>query len=170
MKNIIFLALGSNMGDRQANLETAIQSLGPKIRVLKRSSIYETPPWGFIDQPAFLNMVIEAETSLSPEKLLKFIKTLEIDLGRKASFRNGPRLIDLDILFFDQLILNMPGLNIPHPRLHERGFVLAPLVEIAPDFNHPILKIKMRELLANADCNGITLYFPNVATGKESSH
>jgi 2-amino-4-hydroxy-6-hydroxymethyldihydropteridine diphosphokinase len=169
MKNIIYLALGSNMGDRLANLETAIQSLRPKVRVLKRSSIYETPPWGFIDQPSFLNMVIKAETSLSPEKLLNFIKILENSLGRKATFRNGPRLIDLDILFFDQLIINIPGLTIPHPRLHERGFVLVPLAEIAPDVIHPVLKITMREFLANAECKGITLYFPKVASSKESS-
>lgn len=169
MKKIIYIALGSNMGDRQANLETAIQNLKPKIRVLKRSSIYETPPWGFIDQPSFLNMAIKAETSLSPEKLLNFIKTLEKDLGRKANFRNGPRLIDLDILFYNQLTINIPGLNIPHPRLHERGFVLVPLAEIAPDFIHPVLKITMHELLINADCKGITLYFPKIAPSKDSS-
>jgi len=160
MKNIIYIALGSNLDDRQANLETAIESLGTGIRVLKQSSIYETPPWGYEEQPAFLNMVIKAETRLAPEELLKFIKTLETDLGRKATFRNGPRLIDMDILFYDQSVVDLPGLVIPHPHLQERGFVLVPLAEIAPDLIHPMLRINMRELLSRVDRKGITLYFP----------
>ena len=160
MKNNIYIALGSNLDDRQANLETAIESLGTGIRVLKQSSIYETPPWGYEEQPAFLNMVIKAETRLAPEELLKFIKTLETDLGRKATFRNGPRLIDMDILFYDQSVVDLPGLVIPHPHLQERGFVLVPLAEIAPDLIHPMLRINMRELLSRVDRKGITLYFP----------
>ena len=160
MKNIIYIALGSNLGDRQENLETAIENLGTGIRVLKQSSIYETPPWGYEEQPAFLNMVIKAETRLAPEELLKFIKTLETDLGRKATFRNGPRLIDMDILFYDQSVVDLPGLVIPHPHLQERGFVLVPLAEIAPDLIHPMLRINMRELLSRVDRKGITLYFP----------
>lgn len=158
MTHNIFLALGSNLGDRLANLETAIQGMPPGIHVLKRSSIYETPPWGFEDQPAFLNMVLQAETQLSPWKLLKFLKTLESDMGRQPTFRNGPRLIDMDILFYDQLVSEQSGLVIPHPRLTERAFVLVPLAEIAPYLMHPLLLVTIQELLAGVDSQEINHY------------
>jgi len=167
VKKIIYIALGSNLGDRQNNLETAIRCLSPDVRVKKRSSIYETPPWGFEDQPVFLNMVIAAETRLSPESLLKFLKTLEINLGRKESFRNGPRLIDMDILFYGLLVSDHPGLVIPHPYLHERAFVLVPLAEIAPDLVHPVLKVTIRELLRRVDCKGIQQYAIESATNED---
>jgi 2-amino-4-hydroxy-6-hydroxymethyldihydropteridine diphosphokinase len=170
MNNIIYIALGSNLGDRQVNLETAIKNLSPEIRVKKRSSIYETPPWGYEDQPAFLNMVIQGRTGLSPEELLMFLKNLETSLGRKVTFRNGPRLIDMDILFYDQLSINQPGLVIPHPRLQERAFVLVPLAELAPDLIHPVLMIKMRELLTSVDRRGITRYFPEITPDEDDQH
>jgi len=158
MTHTIFLALGTNLGDRPKNLETAISSLPPSVIVQKRSSIYETPPWGFEDQPAFLNMVLQAETEFSPWKLLKYIKKLEGRMGRKRTFRNGPRLIDIDILFYDQLETEQSGLVIPHPRIAERAFVLKPLAEIAPDLLHPVLQISMKELLSRIDCQDIHQY------------
>jgi 2-amino-4-hydroxy-6-hydroxymethyldihydropteridine diphosphokinase len=157
MVAIVYLGLGSNLGDRRANLLAAAQGLPPLARVLRESSIYETEPWGFQDQPAFLNQVIEAETSLPPMGLLAALKTLETNLGRQDSFRYGPRLIDLDILLYDQLVLNQPDLVIPHPHLSERAFTLVPLAELAPILLHPVLGKSMAELRAKLDLSGVKL-------------
>ncbi len=154
-KHTVYLALGSNLGDREQNLKEAIASLSPQMVVKAKSHIYETLPWGYEDQPKFLNQVLEAQTYLEPEPLLKHLKRLEIALGRKASFRNGPRLIDIDILFYDDLVLDTPLLTIPHPRLHERGFVLLPMMDIAPDLVHPVMKKSVREMVAFCDLGGI---------------
>ncbi len=154
-KHTVYLALGSNLGDREQNLKEAIASLSPQMVVKAKSHIYETLPWGYEDQPKFLNQVLEAQTYLEPEPLLKHLKRLEIALGRKASFRNGPRLIDIDILFYDDLVLDTPLLTIPHPRLHERGFVLLPMMDIAPDLVHPVTKKSVREMVAFCDLGGI---------------
>ena len=156
----VYLALGSNMGDRLENLKAALQSLSPAIRPLARSPIYETSPWGFIDQPDFLNQVILAETNLSPQGLLARLKLIEANLGRRPNFRYGPRLIDLDILFYDDLVLQTPDLTIPHPRLAERAFVLAPLADLAPDLRHPVLGKTVRQLLEGADSRGVSRYKP----------
>src|SRR6185369_12230441 len=134
MDHTVYLALGSNMGPRQANLKNAISNLTPQMNVRAKSQVYETPPWGFADQPPFLNQVIMAETYLEPEALLHHLKRLETALGRVPNFQNGPRLIDMDILFFDDLVVNSTVIQIPHPRMHERPFVLMPLADIAPDF------------------------------------
>ena len=155
MKHTVYIALGTNLGNRKANLHTAIESMPPDVNVVAESHIYETPPWGYEDQPAFLNMVIKAETSLGPEALLKYLKQLEIELGREGNFRWGPRLIDLDILFYDDLVFDTPPLVIPHPRLHERAFVLVPLADVAPDIVHPVLEKKISALLAEVDAQGI---------------
>jgi 2-amino-4-hydroxy-6-hydroxymethyldihydropteridine diphosphokinase len=152
---IVYLALGSNLGDRLANLKQAIAALTPQIDIKAKSQVYETPPWGIEDQPKFLNQVVKAKTYLEPEQLLKHLKRLELALGRKESIPNGPRLIDIDILFFDDLVLNTPALVIPHPRLHERGFVLLPLMDIAPDLVHPVIKKSVREMAALSDVAGI---------------
>jgi len=154
-KHTVYLALGSNLGDREQNLKEAIASLSPQMVVKAKSHIYETLPWGYEDQPKFLNQVLEAQTYLEPEPLLKHLKRLEIALGRKASFRNGPRLIDIDILFYDDLVLDTPLLTIPHPRLHERGFVLLPMMDIAPDLVHPVTKKSVREMVTFCDLGGI---------------
>lgn len=154
--HIVYLALGTNLGNRIANLRAALSALPPQMTVVAKSHVYETPPWGYTEQDAFLNQVVKAETYLEPEPLLKHIKRLEVALGRVPSFQNGPRLIDIDILFYDDLILNTPSLVIPHPRLHERGFVLVPLNDIAPELEHPILKKTVRELLAAVNQEGIT--------------
>jgi 2-amino-4-hydroxy-6-hydroxymethyldihydropteridine diphosphokinase len=156
MNHNIYLALGSNLGDRQENLLSAIQALPPDVIVLAESRIYETPPWGYADQPAFLNMAVKAETNLEPIALLIYLKELEARLGRMPTFRYGPRQIDIDILFYDALILNTPELVIPHPHLHERAFVLVPLADLAPDLVHPGLHRTIRELLADSDRTGIT--------------
>ena len=154
-EHIVYLALGTNLGDRPANLRQAIASLTPQMDVKAKSYVYETPPWGYADQPRFLNQVVKATTYLDPEPLLKHLKRLEVALGRKESFQNGPRLIDIDILFYDDLVLNKPSLAIPHPRLHERGFVLLPLMDIDPDLVHPVSKKSIRELAAVCDTTGI---------------
>jgi 2-amino-4-hydroxy-6-hydroxymethyldihydropteridine diphosphokinase len=151
----VFIALGSNLGDRAANLRAALEAFEPDVHILAESGIYETPPWGYSDQPAFLNMVVKAGTRLAPQPLLDFLKGLESRLGRQESFRYGPRSIDLDILFYDDLVLDEPQLSIPHPRLHERGFVLVPLAELAADLRHPVLQKSIAELLAEADASEI---------------
>jgi len=157
MDHIVYLAFGSNMGNRLANLKAAISNLTPQMSVKKKSSVYETPAWGFADQGAFLNQVVKAETYLKPEALLGHLKRLEMALGRVPSFENGPRLIDIDILFFDDVIMDTPPLVIPHPRLHERAFVLVPLAELAPDLVHPVLNKSVSELLGGVDGSEIIL-------------
>jgi 2-amino-4-hydroxy-6-hydroxymethyldihydropteridine diphosphokinase len=152
----VYLALGSNLGDRVQNLKAAVSALSPQMVVKAKSNIYETLPWGYDDQPRFLNMALKAETYLKPEPLLKHLKRLEIALGRKATFQNGPRLIDIDILLYDDLVLDTPALTIPHPHMHERGFVLLPLTDIAPDLIHPVTKKSVQEMLATSNLGGIT--------------
>ena len=157
---IIYLALGTNLGDRFANLQAAIAALPPAVRVLAQSPVYETPPWGLADQPAFLNMALKGQTTLAPLELLQHLKLLETELGRLPSVRWGPRRIDMDILFYDTLILATPELTIPHPHLHERAFVLVPLVDLAPDLVHPLLGKSIGRLLAALDTNGVNRYEP----------
>ncbi len=156
----VYLALGTNLGDRPANLKQAIASLTPQLEVKAKSPVYETPPWGFEDQPKFLNQVIRAKTYLEAEPLLKHLKRLEVALGRKESIPNGPRLIDIDLLFYDDLVVDQPALVVPHPRLHERGFVLLPLMDIAPDLVHPLRKKSVREMAALCNTDGIEKFAP----------
>lgn len=153
--HLIYLSLGTNLGRRAANLRAALASLAPKIHVRRASPVYETEPWGYADQPAFLNQVVEAETSLAPVELLAYLKAVETGLGRQPTFRYGPRLIDLDVLFYDDLVIQDEALTLPHPRLAERAFVLVPLADLAPDFVHPRLRQSVRDLLAMVDTRGI---------------
>lgn len=153
----VFLGLGTNMGDRQQNLADAIDALAKKMEMLRRSSVYETKAWGYTEQADFLNMVVEAKTELKPLALLNFLKRTESELGRVANFRYGPRVIDIDILFYEDLVRNTPRLQIPHPRLHERAFVLVPMVELAADLTHPILNRSMSELLKDVDGQEVRL-------------
>lgn len=144
----VFLGIGTNLGDRERNLQEVRAVLSQKLVILEESSIYQTDPWGYLDQPAFLNQVIEAQTDLSSLNLLGFLKDTEKLLGRQANFRYGPRLIDLDILFYGNRIIQTPRLQVPHPRLTQRAFVLVPLSEIAPEFVHPQSKQTITQLLA----------------------
>jgi 2-amino-4-hydroxy-6-hydroxymethyldihydropteridine diphosphokinase len=157
-KRIIYLALGTNLGDRPANLRAALAALPPVVMLLESSPIYETPPWGVTDQPAFLNMVIKGKTRLEAQNLLKHLKFLETQLGRLPSIRYGPRKIDIDLLFYDDILLNTPELTIPHPRLHERAFVLIPLADLAPELVHPAFGKTVRQLLADVDITGVKPY------------
>ncbi len=158
MKHKIFLGLGSNVGDRRAYLEAGLAALPPAVSVLRRSPIYETEPWGFTDQEKFLNMVAEAETELSPQDLLKDLKGIEAEVGRIATFRNGPRQIDVDILLYDDLILDEDRLHIPHPNLKKRAFVLAPLANLAAQLQIPGSNDSVGELLNKIDSSGVKLF------------
>jgi 2-amino-4-hydroxy-6-hydroxymethyldihydropteridine diphosphokinase len=145
---IAYIGIGSNLGNRQKNCLRAIEFLEKRgIIVKKRSSMYETEPWGVKDQPQFINMALEVETGLEPHELLRILKDVEKEVGRGATFKWGPRIIDLDILLFNDLFLRGDNLQIPHPLMHKRDFVLKPLCEIAPERIHPLLKVKMCDLL-----------------------
>ena len=143
----IYLGLGSNIGEREANLHAALEKLSAVLTIEKVSSIYETEPKHVLAQPHFLNMALKGKTDLNARGLLQFIKKIEQEMGRLGGERFGPRIIDIDILFYGQEIVDEPDLVIPHPRLALRAFVLAPLNDIAPDLRHPILKVSVRELL-----------------------
>lgn len=158
MTHRIYLALGSNIGDRAWNLRQALERMPPQVEVIEPSPIYETPPWGILDQPWFLNQVFRGATDLSPRDLLKHNKMIEVDLGRIEGKRFGPRLIDIDILFYDNLVYDGPDLQIPHPRIEGRGFVLHPLSKIAPDIIHPVLKRSIRDMVQDCDTSEIRLY------------
>ncbi|MBI5826993.1 MAG: 2-amino-4-hydroxy-6-hydroxymethyldihydropteridine diphosphokinase [Deltaproteobacteria bacterium] len=153
----VFIAIGSNLGHRAANCARAIELIGrlKDTEVVGKSSLYETEPWGVTGQPGFINAAVEVRTSLEPEELLRALKSIEAGMGRKETGRWGPRTIDLDIIFYGDMVVEKEGLTIPHPRLQERAFVLVPLNEIAPDFMHPVLKKTVSELTARTDTDGV---------------
>jgi 2-amino-4-hydroxy-6-hydroxymethyldihydropteridine diphosphokinase len=163
-----FLGLGSNLGDRLGNLTTAVSLLDrdEDIRVVRSSRVYETDPVGGPEQPDYLNAVTEVETSLDePRALLERCLDVEREMGRVRSERWGPRVIDVDVLTFDEVDVDEPGLTIPHPRMHERGFVLVPLLELVAD---PVLPggRRLKDLRLSADTfGGVRLYGPPLATG-----
>lgn len=156
--NTVYLALGTNLGDRLANIEAVLAALPPQVLLVQRSPIYQTAPWGYPDQPDYLNLVVKGETELSPEKLLAYLKQIEVELGRRPTIRYGPRLIDIDILFYDDLVVVTPDLIIPHPSLHERPFVLVPLADLDPDLVHPFMCKTVQELLEEAGREGVIAY------------
>jgi 2-amino-4-hydroxy-6-hydroxymethyldihydropteridine diphosphokinase len=154
----IYIGLGSNLGNRLENLNKAVEALPPHIQKMAASPVYETAPWGYLEQPAFLNQVIEVETGLLPVDLLKYLKEIEQKLGRQATFRNGPRLIDLDILVYGDWIFDQDGLVIPHPRMQERAFVLKPLADLAAELYHPVFGMTIQDLLRKVDQKDVKLF------------
>jgi len=152
---LIYLSLGSNLGDRQKNLEAAERLLQPLVHVEQKSQIYETEPWGFQDQPKFLNQVLAVVTPLSPLELLAYLKDIEQAIGRKPSFRFGPREVDIDILIYGNQIIDQESLVIPHARMSERSFVLVPLAEIAPDLFLPGSEISVTKLIESIDTSDV---------------
>ena len=158
LREIIYLSLGSNLGDRKANLESVFEELTPAIEVILCSSIYQTEPWGFKDQPDFLNMVVQGETELLPRELLAYLKKIEKKIGRKPSFIYGPRLVDIDILFYGKKVVDEVQLTIPHNKIPERAFVLVPLLEIAPDLKFPDSDQTVSDLVSSIDTSGVSLY------------
>ncbi|PKL52279.1 MAG: 2-amino-4-hydroxy-6-hydroxymethyldihydropteridine diphosphokinase [Nitrospira bacterium HGW-Nitrospira-1] len=146
---IVYIGIGSNLGDRHKNCLMAIALLRQNgLLVTKQSSMYETEPWGVAEQPAFVNMAVEIDTELAPMMLLCLLKKIEKAMGRQEALRWGPRIADLDILLYNDITLNTDALTIPHPLIHEREFVLKPLSEIAKDFVHPVLKKRIGDLMS----------------------
>ena len=167
-----YLGLGSNLGDREASLNDAARRLAgaPSTTILKSSSIYETAPWGFTDQPDFLNCVLEIETRLSPLALLGQAKEVEQEIGRQPSWRYGPRLIDVDILLYgnETLQLAKPDLQIPHPRMDQRAFVVIPLAELAGDVTHPPLHRTISEIAEEVEGReGVRIWGPPLSSGRQ---
>jgi 2-amino-4-hydroxy-6-hydroxymethyldihydropteridine diphosphokinase len=146
----VYIGLGSNLGDRQANITKALSIIGRQIEIEQVSSYYETLPAYVHDQPNFFNVVAGGNTILAPQALLDFLKATEQSMGRLPGERYGPRLIDLDILFYDGLVMQTPALTIPHARLAERRFVLVPLNELSPNLVHPVYQTTVSELLGRA--------------------
>lgn len=146
--NRVYLILGTNLGEKKKNIEKALSELEKRdIKITKMSNLYITTPWGYSEQPDFLNLAVESYTNLDPFTLLREIKNIEIEMGRVRTERYGPRVIDIDIIFYNDLIIKTNELTIPHPLMHERYFVLKPLSDIAPNFLHPELHLTVRELL-----------------------
>ena len=149
VKQTIYLSLGSNLGDRAKNLQDAIAALRKAgISVKRISSMYETEPVDYLDQPWFLNCAVEAETEMGALDLLHAVRGIETQMGSKKLITKGPRLIDMDILLYGKEVIDTPELQVPHPRMHLRRFVLEPLAEIAPDARHPVLYLSISDLLA----------------------
>jgi 2-amino-4-hydroxy-6-hydroxymethyldihydropteridine diphosphokinase len=159
-QNKLYLLLGANLGDRADTFTAARRQIAARVGLIVRaSSLYETAPWGVLDQPSFLNQVLEVGTPLSSGAVLTEILSIEAELGRLRHKRWEARLIDIDVLYYNGLIVHTENLTIPHPRLHERRFTLAPLAEIAPSFIHPLLKKTSEELLLDCpDDSSVTIF------------
>lgn len=159
--NTIYLLSGSNIGDSSHHLDTAISFIRSRVgAITQKSSIYKTEPWGNKEQQDFLNQVLEVHTSLEPEEVLRQLLLIEQEMGRKRMEKWGPRVIDIDILFYEIRVMQTQRLTIPHPLLHERRFTLLPLAEIAPNFIHPVLHKTINELLAQCADSSVVNLFP----------
>jgi 2-amino-4-hydroxy-6-hydroxymethyldihydropteridine diphosphokinase len=152
-----FVGLGSNLGDRAHNMRRAVELLRGSVEIAAQSPLYETAPVGYTDQGNFLNAVIEIATEIPAHALLVAMRDAEVALGKATRFENGPRTIDLDLLLYGDSVVETPDLSVPHPRMHERRFVLAPLADIAPDAMHPVLGKTISELLASLPSDGVEL-------------
>ncbi len=155
----VFLGLGSNMGDKEKNIRSALSLISDVCEIKKVSPFYLTEPVGSVKQQWFLNCCVEIETILNPEKLLSHLKTIEQRLGRTKTVRNGPRSIDIDILFYEDLVVHTKDLIIPHPRIEERLFVLRPLLDLDPEFIHPLQKISLRKMYQHRRWNEKVLLY-----------
>jgi dihydropteroate synthase/2-amino-4-hydroxy-6-hydroxymethyldihydropteridine diphosphokinase len=158
MPSIVYLGLGTNQGDRLNHIRAAISHFHPQLRLLHLSPLYETDPWGYEDQPDFLNLVAKVETDLSPGELLDYVKDIEDEMGRQETFRYGPRIIDIDILFFDDLVIDHDRVHIPHPRIEGRAFVLVPLADLSEDLIHPVSGDTVSDMLKGLDTKGVRPY------------
>ena len=154
MEKIVYLSLGSNVGDRETNLRTAIDKLAELGTVVAVSSVYETEPVDFTAQPWFLNCAVALRTHLMPKLFLAKVLAIEQQMGRRRLQPKGPRTIDIDILLFGNSVINTPQLDVPHPAMHQRRFVLEPLTEIAPDVRHPVFKRTVYEMRRMLPPNG----------------
>lgn len=164
MKKKAFLSLGSNLGDRVANLRAALRRLQRHdFLIMRVSKVYETSPMYLIQQPDFLNIIAEVETTLFPMRALLRCANVEREMGRRRTTPNGPRLIDIDIVLFGGFVMDTGALTVPHPRMAERRFVLQPLSELAPDLRHPVTKRSIREMLADAPPQDLRLFPATIA-------
>lgn len=156
-----YIGIGANLGDRKATMRETVGRLETLGLVIAVSSLYETEPVGYLDQPPFLNAVAAIETTLTPTDVVRRLLAIERAMGRRRTFRNAPRTLDLDLLLFGDAVLNTTEVTLPHPRMHERGFVLIPLAELAPDVIHPELRLPISELLAALTAgSAVRLYAP----------
>jgi 2-amino-4-hydroxy-6-hydroxymethyldihydropteridine diphosphokinase len=147
----VYLSLGSNLGDRRANLKKALTFLGASLEIVKVSSVYDTNPVGVGEQPRFLNLMCRVNTDIGPVQMLSLIKGIESSMGRDLSLKDAPRVIDIDIILYGDTIMEAPDLIIPHPRMRERAFVLVPFAEIAPEVVHPVSGERIDELSSRVE-------------------